>query len=461
MYKEDEVMDMLTKHNPIQRDQLEMITLDQLVPANHLVRKMEASLDFSFIYELVKDMYSDLGRPSIDPVILIKLTFIQYTFGIRSMRKTIEEVETNMAYRWFLGYGFHDKVPHFSTFGKNYERRFKDSDLFEQIFYRILKSAADKKLISAEHVFIDSTHVKASANKRKFEKKVVRKESRAFQEQLQEEINRDREDHGKKPIPPDKFKKDEEKEIKQSTTDPESGYYVKDERTKQFAYSFHAASDRNGFVVGAKVTPGNVHDSQLLEPLVADLIEAVGKPNAIAADAGYKTPAIARYLIENDMTPALPYTRPRTKEGFFRKSDYVYDEHFDCYLCPSGQVLTYSTTNKEGYREYKSQPAICADCPLLAQCTESKNHQKVVTRHVWQEYLEEADHLRHHDEVKAIYMKRKETIERVFADAKEKHGMRWTTLRGLKKLSMQAMLTFASMNLKKLASWTWQGPEMA
>ncbi|MCM3068654.1 transposase, partial [Priestia flexa] len=84
------------------RDQLEMITLNQLVPASHLVRKIEAALDFSFIYDLVKDMYSEIGRPSIDPVILIKLTFLQYTFGIRSMRQTIEQVETNMAYRWFL-----------------------------------------------------------------------------------------------------------------------------------------------------------------------------------------------------------------------------------------------------------------------------------------------------------------------------------------------------------------------
>ena len=97
---------MLSKHDSIQRDQLEMITLDQLVPPNHLVRKMEAAINFTFIYDLVKDMYSEVGRPSIDPVILVKLTFIQYTFGIRSMRKTIEEVETNMAYRWFLGYGF-------------------------------------------------------------------------------------------------------------------------------------------------------------------------------------------------------------------------------------------------------------------------------------------------------------------------------------------------------------------
>ncbi|MFE5283333.1 transposase, partial [Bacillus subtilis] len=216
-------------------------------------------------------------------------------------------------------YGFHDKVPHFSTFGKNYERRFKDTDLFEQIFYRILKEAAEKKLISAEHVFVDSTHVKASANKRKFEKKVVRKETRAYQERLQEEINQDREDHGKKTFPPDKFEKEEKKEIKESTTDPESGYYVKDERTKQFAYSFHAAADRNGFVLGTMVTPGNTHDSQILEPLVGKVIERVGKPEAVAADAAYKTPAITRYLLEQGMTPALPYTRPRTKKGFFRK----------------------------------------------------------------------------------------------------------------------------------------------
>jgi transposase len=191
-----------------------MITLDQLVPANHLVRKIEAAIDFTFIYDLVKDMYSEIGRPSIDPVILVKLTFIQYTFGIRSMRKTIEEVETNMAYRWFLGYGFHDKVPHFSTFGKNYERRFKDTDLFEQIFYRILMTATERNLISAEHVFVDSTHVKSSANKRKFIKKVFRKETRAYQERHQEEINQDRENRGKKPFPPDKLIRKKPKRLK-------------------------------------------------------------------------------------------------------------------------------------------------------------------------------------------------------------------------------------------------------
>ncbi|MCM3025146.1 IS1182 family transposase [Heyndrickxia ginsengihumi] len=447
---------MMTRDQFNERNQLEMLTIDQLVPRDHLVRKLEAAIDFSFIYPLVEDLYSTLGRPSVDPVVLIKMTFIQYVFGIRSMRQTIKEIETNMAYRWFLGFGFHTEVPHFSTFGKNYERRFKDSDIFEQIFYRILKEITDKGLLSADHVFIDSTHVKASANKRKFDKKLVRKETRAYEAKLQEELNVDREEHGKKPFPPEKFEKEEWKEIKESTTDPESGYYVKDERTKQFAYSFHAATDAKGFVLSAIVTPGNVHDSHLLPPLVEKVIHHVQKPLAVAADAAYKTPAIANYLLEHQILPALPYTRPKTKKGYFGKKDYVYDEHFDCYLCPQGKILSYSTTTKEGYRQYKSDPSVCVHCPFLSQCTQSQNHQKLIQRHIWENYIEEAEHFRHTSKVKEIYARRKETIERVFADAKEKHGMRWTTLRGLKKLSMQAMLTFAAMNLKKLATWTWQ-----
>ncbi|WP_430117997.1 transposase [Peribacillus frigoritolerans] len=126
---------------------------------------------------------------------------MQYTFGIRSMRKMIEKVETNMAYRWFLGYGFHDKVPPTPRSGKIISDALKIQNLFEQIFNRILMTATNKKLISAEHVFVDSTHVKASANNRKFEKKIVRKETRAYQGRLQEEIIPDRENHGNYKLP--------------------------------------------------------------------------------------------------------------------------------------------------------------------------------------------------------------------------------------------------------------------
>ncbi len=109
---------MLSKQQAEGRYQVSVVSLDELVPQDHLVRKIEHSIDFSFIYDLVEDRYClDNGRPSVDPVVLIKMVFIQYLFGIRSMRQTIKEIETNLAYRWFLGYDFTQPIPHFTTFG--------------------------------------------------------------------------------------------------------------------------------------------------------------------------------------------------------------------------------------------------------------------------------------------------------------------------------------------------------
>ena len=129
---------MLTKHQINNRENIFIMDMDKLVPNNHLVRKIDKAIDFSFIYDIVENLYADdMGRPSIDPVILFKIVFIQYLFNIRSMRRTIEEIEVNAAYRWFLGYDFNDVVPHFSTFGKNYVRLFEGTSVFEEIFNTI------------------------------------------------------------------------------------------------------------------------------------------------------------------------------------------------------------------------------------------------------------------------------------------------------------------------------------
>ena len=449
---------MLRKTGLEGRTQISLVSLDELVPKDHLVRKIDRAIDFSFIYDLVEDLYSeDNGRPSIDPVVLIKIALIQCLFGIRSMRQTIKEIETNVAYRWFIGYDFTQPIPHFSTLGKNYVRRFKDTNVFEAIFMRILEEAVKHGFVEPDVLFIDATHVKANANKNKYVKQVIQEQIRGYQDQLEEEINQDRVEHGKKPL----RKKAEalEKEVKVSTTDPESGLFVKGEKERVFAYSLHTACDRNGFILGTKVTPGNVHDSRMFEELLEQIRTNVGQPNAVAVDAGYKTPYIAKLLLENHIRPVMPYTRPQTKEGFFRKHEYVYDEYYDCYICPNNEVLSYETTTKEGYRMYKSNPEVCRNCPFLKQCTESRDYTKRVSRHIWAHYLEEADHLRHTEENKQIYAQRRETIERVFADLKEKHGMRWTTLRGLEKVTMQAMLTFTAMNLKKMAIWLWRSDQ--
>lgn len=451
---------MLSKSTSGKPDQVQMISLDQLVPQDHILRKIDAAIDFSFIYDLVEDKYcSDNGRPSLDPVVLIKIPLIQYLFGIKSMRQTIRDIQVNMAYRWFLGLDFYDEVPHFTTFGKNYKRRFEGTDLFEQIFMQVLFQCMKKGLVDSNSIFIDSTHVKACANRKKAKKILVAKKSAHFyDEQLKKEINSDRELHGKKPLKEDDDDENdggilppsETKEKKESTVDPESGWFHKGDHKEDFAYSIETACDSHGWLLGFTVHPGNEHDSVTF-PAIYEKIKGLN-PRHIIVDAGYKTPAIAKLILDDGILPVFPYKRPMTKEGFFKKYEYVYDEYYDCYICPNNQTLKYSTTNREGYREYKSDGRICAGCPYLSRCTESMNSQKVVTRHVWQDYLDEADEIRQIQGMKELYDLRKETIERDFGTAKENHGMRYTRQIGKARMVMKVALTYAAMNMKKLAN---------
>lgn len=163
----------MTQNQDKKRKQIQMVCMDDLVPQDHLLRIIDKAIAWSFIYGLVEDKYChDNGRPSIDPVVLMKIPFIQYLYGIKSMRQTIKEMEANVAYRWFLGLDMYDKVPHFSTFGKNYSRRFKDTDLFEQIFSYILEQCYQFKLVDPREFFVDATHIKERANNKKMQKRM-------------------------------------------------------------------------------------------------------------------------------------------------------------------------------------------------------------------------------------------------------------------------------------------------
>ena len=288
-----------------------------------------------------------------------------------------------------------------------------------------------------------------------------------YEELLKKEIDEDRIAHGKKSLK-DKDDEDQtppasggsideiENEIpegvktqKYSVTDPESGWFRKGEHKHVFAYSVETACDKHGWILGYTVNPGNLHDSRTFKGLYDKIKDE--RIKTLIMDAGYKTPAIAKLLLDDGVQPLFPYKRPMTKKGFFRKSEYVYDEHFDCYLCPNNQVLRYSTTNREGYREYKSCGDRCSNCPYLSQCTESRDHVKVVTRHIWEPYMETCEDIRYTIGMKELYAKRKETIERLFGSAKEIHGFRYTQMIGKARMEMKAGLTYACMNLKKLA----------
>ena len=454
---------MLNKNDKDKQNQVQFVALEDLVPNNHLLRKIDTYIDFDFIYDLVEDKYClDNGRPSIDPVVLMKLAFIQYIYGIRSMRQTIKEVEVNLAYRWFLGLDFYDKVPHFSTFSKNYERRFKDTDIFEQIFNEILSQAMSYGLVDTKVQFVDATHVKAHvkahANRHKTIKKEITKQTRKYQNQLNKEIDLDRAAHDKKPLK-SRNKESETTEQTQSTTDPESGLFHKGEHKEVFAYTIQTSCDKNGWVLAYEPFAGNLHDSTSFDKFFNEKLKKL-KPQKLVLDAGYKIPYIAKQLLENSILPVFPYTRPKGRstdqEDMYYPKEYRYDEDNDCYICPENKLILYSTTDKNGYRIYKSKTSLCQNCPSLDRCTKGKQKQKTIIRHIWQEYLDIAEEYRKTSTGKADYKQRKETIERCFGTAKEYHGFRYTNMKGLAKMRMKSALTFACMNMKKLANMLWK-----
>ena len=432
-----------------ERDQYEMICIEEMVPKDHILRKIDSAIDFTHIYDLVGDKYcSNNGRPSIDLVVIFKMVLIQHHFGIPSLRKTAEEVRFNIVYRWFLGYLLNENTPHFSTLSYNFTHRYTP-EIVEEIFYWILSEIENAGYLSPETVFIDGTHIKANANMKKAVKKAVPKAAKIYEEQLMKEVNEDRKDHGKKLFDDDNNDSGtpaEEKVVLESTTDPDCGVFHKGEQKKCFAYAAQTACDKHGYVMDVTLNPRNVHDSVAFDGLYKRLTDKHPEIKNAVMDAGYKTPWICKKIIDDGRIPVLPYKRPMGGKDFFKPYEYVYDVYFDCVICPENQVLNFSTTNRDGYKEFNSNPKICEKCPSIATCTKSKTHQKTVTKHIWNDYLEISEDIRHTPKYRELYEKRKETIERVFADAKEKHAMRFTLHRGLAQVTKWVRLKFAAMN---------------
>lgn len=444
-------------------------TIDDIVPKEHLVRKLDAAIDLKFIEDEVESLYSAFGKPSIPPLVLFKLLIINYMFGINSMRKTCEECEVNLAYRWYLGLSIDDKIPDYSTWSQNYIRRYRGTKIFKVIFKKILEQAKEYKMLNMNTVYGDGTHQKASANKNKYVDAEVELEAKSYDEELLKEINIERKKLNKKPF--DSIEKTEKefdektgeeievkkkKHIKISTTDPDSGNYHKGEHEKCFAYSHQVFSEGNGFVVACSTNPGNMHDSVAFDEVYEELMENYEEEiDNVCLDSGYNTPAICKKIDDTGKEALMPYARPKGRKDkeLFSKKEYEYNKELDCYICPTGEILELKTVDKQGYKIYKSDKKSCSTCPLREKCTKSKNNQKVITRHIWQDKKDEVNQKRYEEVFKKEYPKRKETVERIFADCKEQHGLRFTRVRGLEKNSSQALLIFSCHNLKKMAIW--------
>jgi transposase len=443
---------MLKKEEP-QQVEWEWVSVESLVPPDHLLRKIDLCIDFSFIHKRVAHLYCEgNGRPALDPALLFKALFIGYLFGIRSERALMREIEVNVAYRWFLGLSLMDRIPDASTISQNRRRRFNGTGIHQEIFDEIVLQALNAGLVDGNILYTDSTHLKASANEGKYNLLMVEKSRAAYWDDLDRDIDADRLAHGKKPGK-DKPREPRVKETRVSRTDPDSGYMARKRKPRGFYYLDHRSVDAAySIITDTHVTPGNVHDAHpYLERLDRQRERFGFDVYAVGLDAGYATTGIAKGLEERDIRGVTGYLRPTPRKGSIPKRAFEYVAKQDVYICPDNHVLEYARTDKEGYRHYKSDPKVCAACPLRESCLTKKTRVKSVVRHIWQESRERCDAHRLQPWGKKVYSRRKETIERSFADAKQLHGHRYARMRGIEKVKEQCLLAAATQNMKKIA----------
>jgi hypothetical protein len=364
----------------------------------------------------------------------------------------VREIEVNVAYRWFLRMKLTDKVFDASTLSQNRRRRYQDASVAQDIFDGIVEQAINHNLVDGTVLYTDSTHLKANANKNKWDREIVTKSRAAYWDDLDLAIEEDRAAHGKKPLKA-KERTPPEKATKISRTDPDSGYMVREGKPKGFFYLDHRTVDSKfSIITDTHTTPATVHDSiPYLDRLDRQRKRFGFNVHAVGLDAGYATAGIAKGLEDRNIAGVTGYRRPTHRQGYLYKRQYIYEQEVDAYRCPNGQLLPYVTTDRNGYRHYKSDPDKCRNCSLLASCTANAKPQKTVTRHVWQDAKERTDNYRLTDWGKRIYKRRKETVERSFADAKQLHGHRYARFRGLTAVKVQCLLAAAAQNIKKIA----------
>lgn len=442
----------------------ETVLIDSLVPQDHLLRKIDKYIDFSFINELCRPYYcTDNGRPSVEPETMFRMLFVGYLYGVRSERRLVEEVNVNVAYRWFLGYNLEDKIPDASVIWQNRRRRFKGTDVPQRIFDEIVMQAIGHGLVDGKVLYTDSTHLKANANKKKFVEKQVEKSTKSYLSDLDKAVDEDRQAHGKKSLK----KKDDDDEpgppemktIKESKTDPDSGVLHREGKPVGFFYLDHRTVDgKVNIITDTYVTPGNVNDDTPYIDRLRTQKEKFGfAVEAVGLDAGYNTVYTCRDIALMHIQAAMGYRRGVQAKGKYGKYKFKYDTQTEIYTCPQGYPLTYKTTTREGYQIYRAPKEACAQCPKRAECLTDKQVVREIRRHVWEGYKDEAWRFTHTDAGGRIYARRKETIERSFADSKELHGLRYCRLRGIDGVREQCLLTAAAQNIKKIATLLARG----
>ena len=458
----------MTKRNKRQYKN-ELINIEDMIPNNHFLRVIDEHFDWNFIYDEVEKLYSTVGRKSIDPVVLVKIHILKFLFNEDSLRSTYETLKYNILYRWFIGYDLGEKVPDHSTYSQNYKRKFckLEHDLLQTVFDKVIDLLIEWKCLDMTAVYIDSTHTKANANKKKNHKELVKVEAKKYQKELDLEITL--KGFKEEELTEEEYLEEIEKIIKcneevdteevigekeqiVSDVDKDAGILYKSDKEKMFGYNTSVICENNNYVLTVDTNGSNVHDSVSFYQSFENLSNHydISQIKYFVGDAAYLTSHICKTIIDLDMIPSFPYTRKGYRKGYLKKYEFVYDEYNDIYICPNEKdLIPTGKINKNGYITYKANEGDCKNCPFKKQCTKSKYKQ--ILRHVWEEYEEMANDYRYHNDVKEIYKQRPQHVERVFADGKMKYGLRKTYFRTKKRVHRELTLLYACMNLKKFA----------
>ena len=435
--------------------------LDKVVPLDHLVRQIDGVLDLSWVHKELAPYYSHTGRPSIDPVLMIRMLIIGYVFAIRSERALCRDVQVNFAYRWFCGLSIEDKIPDHSAFSRARNDRFRDSDIFRSVFERVVGACLGAGLVGGEGFAVDASLIVADANKQRsipgseWSKELDAQEaSRAAKEYL---ATLDDAAFGAASDVTPKFV---------SPSDPAAQWTGAMRGPAFFAYADNYLIDVKFGVIMDVQASRAIRQAEVgaAKTMIERTEERFGiKPTWLAADTAYGSGANLNWLVKDKkIAPHIPVIdKSKREDGTFSRDDFMFDKERNVYTCPAGKTLT--TTGKlvnDGETLlYLASTRDCRNCPLKAQCC-PKTPFRRIPRSIYEEARDVARTLAKTEAFERSRHDRKR-VEMLFAHLKRILRLGRLRLRGPRGAQFEFTLAAIAQNLRRLAKLVARPPPLA
>jgi transposase len=433
-----------------------LFNLEKRIPERHLLRRINPTVTriLADLRPKLEPFYSEIGRPSIDPELMIRMLIVGYCYGIRFERRLCEEVELHLAYRWFCRFDLDDKVPDHSTFSVNRHGRFRDSDLLRQVFEAVVRACMDAGLVKGEGFAVDASVMEADASRYhgkapdEIDWSAPERQTRAVAEFLGALDDDDPDADRKLP-----------KVI--SPVDPCSAWTAKANKRVQFGYGLNYLIDvEYAVIVDVEATPARTYDEvKCTQAMITRTDHKLGlKPDRLMADTAYGTGKFLRFVVDADIAPYIPVRDMSARDdGTFSRADFAFDEDKNVYTCPAGKVLTTTGhASTDHIIRYLASIRDCKVCPLKAKCCPNMPHRRV-TRDINEDARDIARTVMATPEYEKSRDQRKK-VEMRFAHLKTHHGFERMRLRGLSGARDEFHLAAIVQNLKTLASYLWRPP---